>query len=235
MAVSEVAVRQPKEALSVTRVSRGLDRIEVTFDDPNLVANAGLLLGGHAGVAARARGVGQRHGASGRAGSAGARPGRKVLTLVHAIVAGGIAHRPRRRAALRAAPQAVLRAPGDGALDVGHVPAGLHVRSCPPARGRHRRDAAAGVGAGRRSRRRPSGDRHRLDDLRGDRQAKQGAAFGYTKVLGLSPDPGHPGRHRRGAARPDAQRLGQHPARARRFIDELDRPGPPRRRRPARS
>ena len=28
----------------MTAVSRGIDRIEVTFDDPNLVANAGLLL-----------------------------------------------------------------------------------------------------------------------------------------------------------------------------------------------
>jgi len=28
----------------VTRVSHALDRIDVTFDDPNLVANAGLLV-----------------------------------------------------------------------------------------------------------------------------------------------------------------------------------------------
>jgi hypothetical protein len=28
----------------VTSVSRGIDRIEVTFDEPNLVANAGLIL-----------------------------------------------------------------------------------------------------------------------------------------------------------------------------------------------
>ena len=28
----------------MTAVSRGIDRIEVTFDDPHLVANAGLLL-----------------------------------------------------------------------------------------------------------------------------------------------------------------------------------------------
>jgi hypothetical protein len=28
----------------VRAVSRGLDRVEVSFDDPNLVANAGLLL-----------------------------------------------------------------------------------------------------------------------------------------------------------------------------------------------
>ena len=33
-----------QEALSVTRVSHVIDRIEATFDDPNLVANAGLLL-----------------------------------------------------------------------------------------------------------------------------------------------------------------------------------------------
>jgi hypothetical protein len=32
------------EALSVSGVSRGIDRIEVVFDDPNLVANAGLLV-----------------------------------------------------------------------------------------------------------------------------------------------------------------------------------------------
>lgn len=35
--------RQMREALSVSRVSRALDRIVVSFDDPNLVANAGLL------------------------------------------------------------------------------------------------------------------------------------------------------------------------------------------------
>ena len=28
----------------MTRVSHGIDRIDATFDDPNLVANAGLLL-----------------------------------------------------------------------------------------------------------------------------------------------------------------------------------------------
>ncbi|MFZ0664167.1 MAG: IS1380 family transposase, partial [Acidimicrobiales bacterium] len=67
-------------------VSRGIDRIDVTFDEPNLVANAGLLLvatlGGRLGLEAlintsvKLSGVG------------GAVPGRKVLTLVHAMVAG---------------------------------------------------------------------------------------------------------------------------------------------------
>ena len=69
-------------------VSRGIDRIEVTFDEPNLVANAGLLL-----VATLVTRLGLERlinatvDLSGRVG--GALPGRKVLTLVHAMVAGG--------------------------------------------------------------------------------------------------------------------------------------------------
>ena len=67
---------------------RGIDRIEVTFDEPNLVANAGLLL-----VATLVTRLGLERlinatvDLSGRVG--GALPGRKVLTLVHAMVAGG--------------------------------------------------------------------------------------------------------------------------------------------------
>ena len=80
-------------------VSRGLDRIEVTFDDPSLVADAGLIvpatlmvrLGLEELVNATVRLVG-------RVG--GARPGRKVLTLVATILAGGshIDHADRLRA-----------------------------------------------------------------------------------------------------------------------------------------
>lgn len=68
-------------------VSRGLDRLQVTFDEPGLVADAGLVLvaalasrlGLEALVDATVRLVGR---------SGGFRPGRKVLTLVHAMVAG---------------------------------------------------------------------------------------------------------------------------------------------------
>jgi len=72
----------------VSAVSRGIDRIEVTFDEPNLVANAGLLL-----VATLVARLGLEAlinttvVLSGRVG--GALPGRKVLTLVHAMAAGG--------------------------------------------------------------------------------------------------------------------------------------------------
>jgi hypothetical protein len=65
-----------------------VDRLEATFDDESLVADAGLLL--VATVVARLgleALINSTVGLVGRVG--GAAPGRKVLTLVHAMVAGG--------------------------------------------------------------------------------------------------------------------------------------------------
>jgi len=83
----------------VSPVSRGIDRVKVVFDEPGLVADAGLVLvatlvsrlGLEALVDATVR-------LTDRAG--GFRPGRKVLTLVHAMVAGAshIGHADRLRA-----------------------------------------------------------------------------------------------------------------------------------------
>ena len=83
----------------MTAVSRSLDRVEVTFDEPGLVADAGLLV-----VATLMARLGletlinQTVVLVGRAG--GSRPGRKVLTLVASILAGGshIDHAERLRA-----------------------------------------------------------------------------------------------------------------------------------------
>jgi hypothetical protein len=80
-------IQQLDETLPVTRLSQNIDRIDATFDDPNLVANAGLVLvatltqrlGLEALINATVRLVGR---------VIGARPGRRVLTLVHAIIAG---------------------------------------------------------------------------------------------------------------------------------------------------
>ena len=84
----------------MTRVSHGIDRVEVIFDEPNLVADAGLLLVGDAdgrlGLEAL---IDSTVRLVGRVG--GARPGRKVLTLVHAMIAGGSPHRSRRHAPCR--------------------------------------------------------------------------------------------------------------------------------------
>ena len=44
MLVSYINKQPDRSTLSGTRVSHGIDRVEVSFDDPNLVANAGLLL-----------------------------------------------------------------------------------------------------------------------------------------------------------------------------------------------
>ena len=71
----------------MTRVSLGLDRVDFIFDEPNLVANAGLLL-----VATLSQRLGLEALINstvrlvGRVG--GARPGRKVLTFVHTMIAG---------------------------------------------------------------------------------------------------------------------------------------------------
>ena len=69
-------------------VSQNIDRIEVVFDEPGLVANAGLMA--VATVAARLgleRLIDSTVRLGGRVG--GANAGRKVLTLVHTLVAGG--------------------------------------------------------------------------------------------------------------------------------------------------
>ena len=203
----------------MTRVSHGIDRVDVIFDEPNLVANAGLLfvatltarLGLEALIDATVRLVG-------RVG--GARPGRKVLTLVHAMIVGAshIDHAD------------MLRA-GSTAAVLGHrvmAPSTLgtflraftfgHVRQLEAVVGRVLERAwAAGAGPG---------DGPLVIDVDSticpvDGKAKQGAGFGYTKVLGYHPilatcaDTGEVlhARMRKGQA--NTQRG------ARRFLDEL--------------
>jgi hypothetical protein len=203
----------------VTRVSQTVDRIDATFDDPNLVANAGLML-----VAT----LSQRLGLEalidsmvrlvGRVG--GARPGRKVLTLVHAIIAGAshIDHVD------------VLRSGSTGRV-LGHrvmAPSTIgtflrsftfgHVRQLEAVVGRTL-ERAWQLGAG------PGAAPVVIDidsticEVAGN--AKGGAGYGYTKVLGYHPilatraDTGEVlhARMRKGQA--NTQRG------ARRFIDEL--------------
>ena len=203
----------------MSRVSRGLDRIGVSFDDPNLVANSGLLLtatlAGRLGVETL---VDSTVRMAGRVG--GALPGRKVLTLVHTIVAGGshIDH-------------AVMLRAGATARVLGHrvmAPSTLgtflrsftfgHVRQLEAVIGKVIERAWA-QGAG------PGEGRLVIDvdsticEVAG--KHKQGAAYGYTKVLGYHPilatraDTGEVlhARMRKGSANTARG--------ARRFIDEL--------------
>jgi hypothetical protein len=219
MTVTTPTSVQTEEALSVSGVSHSPDRLRVTFDDEGLVANAGLLL--VATLAARlgvGRIVEQTVRMAGLVG--GARPGRKVLTLVHAIAAGAshIDHAD------------VLRS-GDTARVLGHqvmAPSTLgtflraftfgHVRQLEAVVGKVLARAWE-LGAG------PSNARLVIDVdstvCAVEGKKKEGAAYGYTEVLGYHPilasraDTGEivHARMRKGSANTSRG--------ARRFIDEL--------------
>ena len=166
-------------------VSRAIDRMEVTFDDETLVADAGLIvpatlmlrLGLEQLVNDMVRLVG-------RVG--GSRPGRKVLTLVAAILTGAshIDHADRLRAG---ATQAVLpfrvMAPSTLGTFLRSFTFG-HIRQLDAVIAETIRRAWS-LGAG------PGAAAMTIDldsticEVHG--KAKHGAAYGYTKVLGYHP------------------------------------------------
>lgn len=166
-------------------VSHGIDRVGVSFDDANLVANAGLLLVGtlvlrlglEALIDATVR-LGKRVG--------GAHPGRKVLTLVHAMVAGA-SHIDHADVLRSGATQAVLphrvMAPSTLGSFLRAFSFG-HVRQLEAVVGRALERAwAAGAG--------PGSSRLVIDvdstvcEVEG--KSKAGASYAYTKVLGYHP------------------------------------------------
>jgi hypothetical protein len=86
--LSDIAMMCVERMTGRPRVSHEPDRLSVVFDDTGLVANAGLIL--VATLAARL-GLSALGDATVRLGdrSAGFAPGRKVLTIVHAMGTGG--------------------------------------------------------------------------------------------------------------------------------------------------
>ena len=166
-------------------VSRGIDRIEVTFDEPNLVANAGLLL--VATLVARLgleRLINATVDLSGRVG--GALPGRKVLTLVHAMVAGGshIEHADMLRAGATGSvlPHRVM-APSTLGTFLRSFTFG-HVRQLDAVLAEALRRAWA-LGAGPGARQCVVDFDSTICEVCG--KAKHGAGYGYTKRLGYHP------------------------------------------------
>jgi hypothetical protein len=169
----------------VTAVSRSLDRVEVTFDDPSLVADAGLVVAATLMVRLGLETlINQSVRLVGRVG--GSRPGRKVLTLVAAILVGGshIDHADRLRAG---ATQKVLpfkvMAPSTLGTFLRSFTFG-HIRQLDAVIAETQRRAwALGVG--------PGATPLTIDvdsticEVYG--KLKQGAAYGYTKVLGYHP------------------------------------------------
>jgi hypothetical protein len=157
----------------------------VDFDDPNLVANAGLLLVGTLVVRLELeRLVNAVVRLGGRVG--GARPGRKVLTLVHAMVAGAshIDHADVLRAGNTAGvlPHRVM-APSTLGTFLRSFTFG-HVRQLEAVAGEVLRRAWA-LGAGPGARRLVIDVDSTICEVEGKK--KQGAAFGYTRVLGYHP------------------------------------------------
>ena len=167
------------------RVSRAIDRIEVTFDDETLVADAGLIVPAtlmvRLGLEAL---INQTVRLVGRVGGAG--PGRKVLTLVAAILAGGshIDHANKLGAGATAAvlPFRVMAPSTLGtflrAFTFGHIRQFDAVIA-----ETIRRAWSAGAG--------PGNEAVTIDldsticEVHG--KAKHGAAYGYTKVFGYHP------------------------------------------------
>ena len=128
----------------MSRVSQTLDRIHATFDDDNLVANAGLLLPAtlveRLGVEAL---INTTVRLDGRVG--GAVTGAQGVDAVEHDARWRVAHRSRRHVARRRVRGGGV-ASGDGTVDARHVPAVVHVRSCPPTRSRQRHCPPTGVG-----------------------------------------------------------------------------------------
>jgi Transposase DDE domain group 1 len=164
---------------------RRIDSIAVTFDEPNLVANAGLLL--VATVAARPglmALVDARLRMGGRIG--GANPGRKVLTLVHAMVAGAT-HIDHAQVLRSGSTESVLSnrvmAPSTLGMFLRAFTFG-HVRQLDKVLA-HTLERAWSLGA------RPGGGRLVVDvdsticEVHG--KAKHGAGHGYTKKLDFHP------------------------------------------------
>jgi hypothetical protein len=169
----------------VSRVSHPIDGVRAMFDDPTLVADAGLILPatlmvrlGLEALINRSVHLVDRVG--------GARPGRKVLTLIASILVGGShidhANRLRAGATQKVLPFRVM-APSTLGTFLRAFTFG-HVRQLDAVIAEAIRRAWA-LGAG------PAGSPMTIDvdsticEVHG--KAKQGAAFGYTRVLGYHP------------------------------------------------
>jgi hypothetical protein len=178
---------QFKKALSVSTSSRNIDRYNVIFDDPNLISNGGLILLATLIKRLRLESLINEWVCLDRTQPGAALPGRKVLSMVFAIVAGAThidhVNMLRAGATQRVLPFRVMAPSTIGtflrAFTFGHVKQLDAVIDRVLARA-----WAMGVGP-------TSGDPLVIDidstvtEVHGYR--KQGAAYGYTKVLGYHP------------------------------------------------
>ena len=121
------------DAADVPAGPASLDSVRVAFDEERLISDSGLLL---CATLADRLGLAELVDAAVSLGDGvpgAARPGQKVMTLVHGMLAGADSDRSDEHAARRVH-AADPRASGDGPLDAGNIPAGVFVRARPPAR-----------------------------------------------------------------------------------------------------
>ena len=189
--------------------------VETTFDHGGLVANAGLIL---AGTLISRLGLEVLIDRWVRIGSA--LPGRKILTVVTAMMAGAT-HIDHVEVCAAGGDRACSAVQADGSFHGRDIPSVLHVRSHPPTRCRAVSRPGPGVAAGSG----PGATSLVIDldsticEVHGPQEA--GRRLRLHQGARLSPAAGHPGRHRRGAVFSDAQRLRRVLRGVVRFVDEL--------------
>src|SRR5512132_1258119 len=184
MAPATAAVIPDQEGTFSMASSHTLDQLDTCFDDTHAVANAGLLL---AATLAERLGIEQAADALIDLGErAGAhRPGRKLLTLVHAMLAGGgcidDADLLRCGATSQVLGHRVMAPPRSG-LSCARSPSGRSASSTgSPSSCSRAWAAGAGPGDGPMTMDLDS----TVCEVHG--HAKQGATYGYTHALGYHP------------------------------------------------
>ena len=149
MALAEAAVFPHQEGRFSMTSSHTLDQLDTRFDDTHAIANAGPLLPAtlaeRLGIEQAADAVidlGDRPGA--------AHPGRKLLTLVHTMIAGGDCIDD--ADLLRCGATSQVLGHRVRALHPGDLPARLHLRARPPVRPPDRAGVGQGLGGWCRTR-----------------------------------------------------------------------------------
>ena len=192
------------------------DRIQITFDDRRLVANAGLILPStlarHLGLPELVQQRLDLGNAPGRANT-----GDKMMTLVASALAGGDCIDDAdvlRTGGTARALGGTVKAPSTPAFaraGSGYLPAQLSVGPCPPVGPGEPRVAGPGLGGWGRTRRRPIHHRPRFDHLRDLRAGQRGRPPPRLhRQAGLSPAAGRRRRNWRRADVPAARGPRQH-------------------------
>ena len=207
------------------RASHDLSRVSVSFDEPNLVPNAGLL---PAAVLAERIGL-ENWSTPGWAGPARREQRRQGAEVIGSMLAGGDSIEDVALFRAGALPRAVRRDPG--AVDDRDLATGFQVVQRPPTRrnqpGTAHSTVAGGAGPADLSASLTIDLDSTIVPVFG--RSKQGAAFGYTKVRGYHPQLATSAQTGQVLSATTRRRRRRRPRREE-LPDRDGQPGPPRRR-----